>query len=90
MVIETESELRCGSVVIRKVQIENGIVLCDLQGSGSAKDMLEMIRFLKKVSCAQEFFITVDASNPKAEKLMKLYTKFGAIPETMVFRAGGK
>ena len=78
------SEFQVGSVTLKGTQVGNVIYLSDLQGEGNVDDLMDVVQRVKELAGEFDVFLTVDIENPRFEKLMKFYTRYGAAPKAVL------
>lgn len=59
-------------------RLNKTMIATDLEGTGNPQAIAMGLTALKELSAIEPVLIGVDLSNPKADRLMKAYERFGA------------
>lgn len=57
---------------------------CNLESHATAQGLIRLLQAVKGVRWDRPFFLIVELKNPRAEELMKLYERIGAVKNSVI------
>lgn len=67
-----------GSASFKGQFIDGTLYLSGLESEGNVSDLLAIVAAVKEIAKSIPVILSVDSDNPKREKLMKFYKRYGA------------
>lgn len=78
--------IRKGDASVLVTRREGCLFAHDLECYGDTVGLLQIIRELQAIARSEPLYLHVSLSNPKAERLMRLYQKLGATVEAVILK----